>query len=143
MEEFLPAVLVFIAIVASVVKNMKKVNEQTPQQQAPSDFPTWKEVFTTFESMETPKEEPVFTPATEPRMEADRSETREMAFLEEVRKRRESKPARHMQSTISTPEVDNFPAEKEVQKKHKQITLNTKSEAKRAFIYSEILTRKY
>lgn len=136
MEEFLPAILVAVAVTISVVKNMKKINEQTPQQQQPST--TWGEVFPTLESTEEPSPEPVFVPAAEPVKRFEIKKPKEKNRLEEIRTRRASTPTTPTQTAIGAPMSESAPQEKK-----QRIKLNTKSEAKRAFIYSEILTRKY
>lgn len=134
----MPAILIIAAIAISIAKNIKKVNEQTPQQQAPSDFPTWKEVFPTLFEVETEEARPV----AESFAEVNNSERPGNAIPETAR-RRERRPARQPQPTVNTAMTETQPADKEKPKREKLITMNTKSEAKRAFIYSEILTRKY
>lgn len=117
-------IIVFVGIIAFIIKIYIESVKDTPQKESaetPAD-----EVFPEIELLDADVvvPEPKITPV----------------------KKRNTKPIIDVLESVAT-KIANKPVEenkhKEKASRSKRVSLSTKSEAKRAFIYSEIFSRKY
>lgn len=120
-EEFWPVAFFFVMMGISYARNaakMKKEASQGPQEVLTEEFPT-------VDSEEFP--------------EVNYEQPGGAAFNYFGQPKQQKKVTPKREVKIETP----TPAHKEEEKKERLISMKNKSEAKRAFIYSEIFNRKY
>lgn len=113
MEDFLPIVAFIIVMIISVVRNIAKTANKAEGGKQPAR--TFGEVF--------------------PQMEILQPEIPEPKTL--------TTPARKKVSTVADVSVGTTPENNASEKRGCKVAINSKSDAKKAFIYSEIFNKKY
>lgn len=130
--EFLPMLLVGIGIWTSVSSKKDKEQNGTPQAEKPRRSP-FGEVFPELETPDELQGRPA--PVQDVSVESPNSNIDPMPSFEP--------------QTVSVAAMESAPVRREDNAatqpvaRHSRLSLRTKSEVKRAFIYSEVLNRKY